>query len=647
MKYCLGIFVSLFLGTVGAQSIQDMDTITVTSSLIPLKVHETGRHITVYNESHIRSLPVTSIDEVLQTIPGVEVQSRNGFGAQGDIIMRGSTFTQVLVLIDGMKMNDPLTAHFNSNIPVAAEEIRRIEVLRGPAAAMYGPDAVGGVVNIITKAFAPKQDETSSTGVKLGLGSHRQRTLSADARYVGPRLRVAGNFQMNRADGELIPSRTTMDNGVLPAYRNYFDIRTGGISLAHRLKGGSLLSVRSGYDWRDFSARYFYTTSPFDKSVEKVTNWFNVIRLERTGERKSTTYQLAHKHGTDEFIFSPDFASTNHHATDFLNINVSHLQVMSEMVSLKYGVQADNRQIRSNDRGDHQDWHVGGYAMGIYRSGPWNVSGSLRIDYDQNYDVEILPQLNGSFIWGDLVGRASIGRSIRAADYTERYVSNNLMNLTPGRSLGNPYLLAESSWSEELGADYYLLPGWKLQVTGFLRQSDRLIDYVSKPSEEIIGVGDLQEDADYFFAQNISQVKTRGLEIMSEYRKQINDFHIAIVLGYTHVKTTNQAGVISVYLANHARHLLTTSTTLGWKGLQWSISSLYKQRDDRQALAINRTLAPSYHLLNARMGIDLGNGFLGNLQMQNIFDTSYQNILGAAMPGRWLMAGVAYRWNRL
>src|SRR5690606_14879192 len=96
-----------------AQLSGDIDTILVSGSQIPLTIRETGKNITVLRPEEIRQMPAISIDEILQLVPGVEVQSRNGFGAQADILMRGSTFAQVLVLVDGMRLNDPLTAHFN------------------------------------------------------------------------------------------------------------------------------------------------------------------------------------------------------------------------------------------------------------------------------------------------------------------------------------------------------------------------------------------------------------------------------------------------------------------------------------------------------------------------------------------------------
>src|SRR6187431_1144557 len=141
---CVFIFKSF------AQPLQELNPVTVTASRSAQKISETGRNITVIEGKLFQQLPVSSIDELLKYVPGIEVQSRGPMGAQSDIVMRGGTFQQVLVLLDGIKLNDPLTGHFSSYFPVAPYEIERIEVLRGPAAAMYGAEAVGGVVNIIT-----------------------------------------------------------------------------------------------------------------------------------------------------------------------------------------------------------------------------------------------------------------------------------------------------------------------------------------------------------------------------------------------------------------------------------------------------------------------------------------------------------------
>src|SRR5688572_27153878 len=120
-----------------AQDAIDLNPVTITSSRTAQKVNQTGRNITVLNGKLFEQLPVHSLDELLKYVPGVEIQQRGPAGAQSDIVIRGGTFQQVLVLLDGIKINDPVTGHFSSYMPVTPYEIERIEILRGPAAAIY------------------------------------------------------------------------------------------------------------------------------------------------------------------------------------------------------------------------------------------------------------------------------------------------------------------------------------------------------------------------------------------------------------------------------------------------------------------------------------------------------------------------------
>ena len=149
MKNFLSILIIIFLVvSFRSQNSFSLDTLIVQTTRIPLKVNETGRSINILTKEQIQGLPATTFYELLQTISGVEIQSRGGFGVQGDIVMRGSTFSQVLVLIDGMRINDPLTGHFNCYVPVSNMEIERIEILKGAGASMYGPDAVGCEIGV-------------------------------------------------------------------------------------------------------------------------------------------------------------------------------------------------------------------------------------------------------------------------------------------------------------------------------------------------------------------------------------------------------------------------------------------------------------------------------------------------------------------
>ncbi|MEM8887728.1 MAG: TonB-dependent receptor, partial [Bacteroidota bacterium] len=272
-----------------------------------------------------------------------------------------------------------------------------------------------------------------------------------------------------------------------------------------------------------------------------------------------------------------------------------------------------------------------------------NLTGSLRLDYDENYGWELSPQVNASWVLPNLLLRGSVGRSIRAADYTERYVSNNLLNLTPGRSLGNPDLLAEKGWSEEFGVDFFPIKNLTIKATAFFRQSERLIDYVSTPASEIT-IGDLQEGGNYFFAQNISAVNTNGAELEAWYQEDFgNNIRLRLSLGYTYLNTTNDQGVVSVYISSHAQHLLTSQLILSIDKIELALGGHYVSRDAREALSINANLNPTYSVWHGRISGEIIDGIRVHVQMQNIFDTQYQNILGSRMPGAWLQTGISWR----
>src|SRR5215203_5311950 len=155
------IFFSVLLKSVSSVAQEKeiaLDPVTITSSLSSVTASKTGRNIIVINGDEFLKLPVNSIDDLLRYVPGIEIQARGPMGAQSDIVLRGGTFQQVLVVLDGLRLNDPVTGHFSSYIPIAPAEIERIEILKGASSAIYGSDAVGGVIHIITKTFAAKKD---------------------------------------------------------------------------------------------------------------------------------------------------------------------------------------------------------------------------------------------------------------------------------------------------------------------------------------------------------------------------------------------------------------------------------------------------------------------------------------------------------
>ncbi len=635
---CLAVFLCLNLShsqDTGYLEDVELDSITVYTSRMNIPQTELGRNVSIIDAEQISKLPVSSIDELLRYIPGVEAQTRNGFGVQADFIIRGSTFNQVLVVVDGIRMNDPLTGHFNAYIPVTPAEIERIEVLRGPASSIFGADAVGGVINIITKTFS--QEKTDNMGqVEILAGENQLRSVNAGGYFARNRWAFSGGIQSNVSDGQRLPEGTY----------NYFRVHTISASAGHRFENGWKLAGRLGFAYRDFAAQYFYTRSPLDRSVEEVKNSWAQVQLAKERGNKRSEFNISYKQTGDVFEFNPDFPSINSHTTRLMLFQYNRL-VQLNNISIGWGIQADNRSIESNDRGDHNDWHAGVYGIANY-SGIENLRMNLSVrgDYDENYDFEVSPQLNLAYGLGKWVLRGSVGRGIRAADYTERFISNNLPGpLTPGRNLGNPDLKAERSWTYEAGFDYFPVNNLRVVATVFRRSSDNLIDYVVTNSNNISNNENLEMDAEYFYATNISKASTSGIETELWINKSWRENHsVVTTIGYTYLDTSSPSGEVSKYIASHASSLFTAGLTLQLGNFQLGVNGLYKARDEEKTEAINADLKPDYFVLNGRASYQVIRNVNIIVQALNILNEDYSDILGARMPQRWLAGGINWRF---
>src|SRR5215207_6518424 len=180
----------------------ELDPVTVTASIAPERVSKTGRNLFIIKGERFNHLPVNSIDELLRYLPGVEVQARGPMGSQSDIVLRGGTFQQVLVILDGVRLNDPNTGHFTSYIPIAPTEIERIEILKGASSAIYGSEAVGGVIHIITKTFSGKKAVSSVIG-QVTAGEYDFLSVHAGGFYNTRKTRIGAGILSNNTSGQL------------------------------------------------------------------------------------------------------------------------------------------------------------------------------------------------------------------------------------------------------------------------------------------------------------------------------------------------------------------------------------------------------------------------------------------------------------
>ncbi len=619
-----------------AQSLELLPVI-ITETIQQKKSRETGRNIIVIHKEELQKIPGNSLDELLRFIPGIEVQMRGPAGAQSDFVIRGGTFQQVLVLIDGVRMNEPLTGHFNSYIPVLKEEIQRIEIIKGAAASIFGPDAVGGVIHIITqKNYESKKQQRLLTDVKRGTYGLSHQTISMEHSNKTSALFLG--IQKNNAEGQ--PLRGT--KGFIKS-----DLYSGNFS--KKIKGNWNVQVRAALDRRDFNAQNFYTTFISDTAREKVSSTWQQASLTKSTSTADYYFLFGGRQLYDNYVFRPSVAA-NDNRSRLMNIDIRQVQKLRwQEAKFTSGFQVFNKIIRSNDRGNHTHKHLGIYNSLMHQplKGLFLTEG-VRIDWDQSYKWNFIPQLNISYAIKDIVWRGSIGKGVRDADFTERYNNYNKVLVTSGR-IGNPALQAEKSINMEIGTDLFLNQPVQLHATVFRRNQTNMIDWVQTKFENMPRQVNLIATGAYALAQNIANVNTSGAEIDVNGMHKISEkTTLRWNTGLTLVKAVAADDISAIYLSNDANTIWNTNFQISNSMGMFSISTLYKNRPEKTTSVLQAGVSKSFGLINVRADKNIWNNKAAiYLQIENLMNIQYADFLGAKMPGRWLMSGIRFNIQRM
>ena len=604
--------------------------LTMTAYGVPQSVAQTGRNIWVIPGSLLSRAPAYSIDDLLRFIPGLEIQQRGPQGAQGDLLIRGGTFQQVLVLVDGIRLNDPLTGHFNGYIPVDPLEIDRIEILKGPAAAIWGSEAVGGVIQIFTKTFAKLGDQAKPS-IQLGASFGEYRMINGQARLSIQKNKHRFSLSANSRNSDGAPQRGT---------RGYFNLHTVQAAWQQELPRQWNLRMRTSIDRRRFGAQNFYTGFISDTASESVNTWWSHVQLTKSTRQGQIRLDVSHKQLMDEYRFRP-ISIPNQNNIGFTQFQAIYQSRDQEKLQYQFGLQAYQRRIRSNDRGDHQIEQGALFSqIRLSPSSQLNLNAGLRLVWDELYGTILIPQLSGSFNQKNHQWRISAGRSFRDADFTERYNNYNKTLVTSGR-IGNPSLSPEDSWQAEIGYDWRSNSKFTLHSSFFYRNQRNLIDWITTPYAQMPRPINLSPTGTYALAKNVERVQTEGLEIDLEYRDQLGAGRLQAQAGLLLLNNRTRPGAAGFYLNSHARFLTNGLLLYRIKNWEMSVSGLYKLRNRQTSTPLNSSLTPSYVLINSKIQYDWKERtYSVYLQADNLLNTRYSDLLGAPMPGRWLSGGI-------
>ncbi len=629
MIYKLVFTLSILFVFAQLQAQNNLDSVTVTATLTPTPLNKTGRNVTIIKGELFSKLPVNSLDELLRYIPGVDMQMRGAQGAQSDITLRGGTFNQVLVVLDGIRLNDPLTGHFSSYIPIAPNEIDRIEVLKGAASSIYGTEAVGGVIHIITKSFVQHKSPHKFTA-QATAGKYNLMNVQA-----GLSLSNKNNF----FNAGLMSNHT---NGYKVRGAHAFaDLSTFSASFSSKLNSQITLSLRSSYDNRSFNAQNYYTSFVSDTAIEKVKSSWNQAQLKYAKNNSTITINAGFKHTSDYYLFSPK-STANQNKTNIVQTLITWVQKLNNKSTITSGLQYLTKKVKSNDRGNHQVTQLALFTSLLHKvSDKFTINPAIRFDNNTQGGFEFVPQLNLSYTLNKLQFRTSFGRSLRDADFSERYNNYNKPLVING-SLGNPNLKSESSNNYEIGIDYQPLANFKVSATYFYRNQKNVIDWAPTPYAQMPRQINLVPTGNYFLAKNVASVNGGGFETDFIFQKDFDKkSNLYTSLGLIWMKNKKGTTTPAYYLDNYSKFLANFNTIYNTSKFTIALNGLYKNRNQKLSTPLNAIVTAHYFLLNTKAEVKWFNQKLGTfVQIDNATDISYSDILGAIMPKRWCMVGV-------
>ena len=605
MRIKITLFIAFTLGvfTANAQTnTAKRDTlkeVVITTSRIELPFKENSRTIQIISSDVILKSAVTNVADLLQQVAGVDVRRRGTAGSQADLYIRGGGFDQTLLLIDGIKMDDAQTGHHTLNAALPLEVIERIEIIKGPAARVFGQNAFTGAINIVTKK---KLNNVVSANIEVGSFNQLNGSVTFGKEF--------SNTSIMAHVGTL-----TSDG-----YRNNSDYNNKNYFLkAVFNKNNQPINFIATFNDKKFGAENFYTTNPsFNEYEETQNSLVGVSTIFRTGNFKISP-RVYWRRGQDIFLLKRNDPSfyRNLHITNKVGAE-TNISYTSNLGITGFGLDVARVFISSNNLGNRNRTMANLFLEHRFKlaNNKLDITPGIAVTYFSDFKFHAFPGLDVGFqISDNLKAYGNLGYTYRIPTYTDLYYND------PATS-GNPNLKPEEAFAQEIGFKF-TKNNFFASIALFNRDSDNLIDYVRPNTNQSV-----------FTATNITKVNTKGFEFDTNYSFTLNGYNQNLAFGYAFLEDDilDQNKDLSRYSLNTLKHHFTTRLrTQLFKNVSQNI--IYKHAE--------RTTGQSYNVWDASILINV-NKFDFTFTANNIFDADYIESGFVPMPGTNVLFGLRY-----
>ncbi len=605
----------------------DLGVIVITPTRGPRMVKDLPTNVSVITRQEITESSAQNVAEVLKNRLGVEIRRYGTLGAPSYVALRGCSAYQTLVMVDGRSVNSISDGIADlSQFPV--DNIERIEVIRGPASALYGANALGGVVNIITKEA---EEEKVDVGVNLGLGSFGTQigrlnfgTENANIKvYFTISNNTSSGWRKNSAyDNHNLTGRLAYDAGKV----GIFEFRGG----YHKSKLG-LPGVNYELDpitWERILLDERYASDPSHNQEDEKE--YLVLEYSNGGDNSKL---LLRAYG------SSDMRRDRNPSEPRYDLHENITQGVETQVDAPYGIALGMdihqdkyeqiNEIDSKTRIDEKNLNKSIFIQESLSLKPLMTIMGFRYDHHSAYGGQINPSFALVYhLLQSLKISFNLARGFRAPTFCDLYQPYTDYGIYQAQ--GNSDLKPEKAWAYDLGFEHQLGNSLLSRLTLFRTNIDDLIEWAMNPSF-------------IWTPSNVAEAYSQGVEV--EFIHQITPrLSQAINYAYVHslgkregqdkfeiapYKPRNRANYRISYRSNFG---LNVNLGTEYVGEQWSGAG---KTGDK---------LPEYFLINARIGQTIGSLEI-YVSFDNILDKKYETVFGYPMPGTTVMAGISLKFG--